>query len=662
MPGRPHRAPSTDPPRLVLRFAVSTCIALALAAAAILLVVRHYNTVQAERAATSEARVISSSVLRGSLLASDFVRAAPERRRSTLDQLFEQHVLAEGVLLVNLYAQNGTVTYSTDHRLIGTRVASTGHIREALAGTIRGDVTSLRPGAADKPRTKALRTYAPVAVPGGTGVVAIFQDYGPIARAAEATFVPVAAIFEVVLLLLFLTLVPILRRVTQRIRRQMEEIERRALYDELTGLPNRTLFGDRIEQAIAAAGQEPHTAAIMLLDVDGFREVNDALGHETGDRLLQEVAGRLGETVRSSETLARLGGDEFGILLSPGSDEDATALAARVHGVLESPFSLSGFPLEIAVSVGIAAYPEHGESVDTLLQHADVAMYVAKDGHAGTALYESEQDTNDAARLALAGELRGAIDNEELVVHFQPKAELESGLIVGVEALVRWQHPERGFIPPNEFIPIAERTGLIKPLSQYVVASALRQCGEWRKAGFDLHVAVNLTIPDLLDLELPDRIGELLAETGVRPGQLELEITETTILADPFRVRQVLNRLNEMGLRLAIDDFGTGYSSLAYLKNLPVHTIKIDRSFVMGMCEDASDATIVRSTIDLGRNLGLGVVAEGIESQEVWDALRADGCSLAQGYFISRPASAEYLKPILEERALRTRDGVAKAS
>ena len=662
MPGRPHRAPSTDPPRLVLRFAVSTCIALALAAAAILLVVRHYNTVQAERAATSEARVISSSVLRGSLLASDFARAVPERRRSTLDQLFEQHVLAEGVLLVNLYDQNGTVTYSTDHRLVGTRVPSTGHIREALAGTIRGDVTSLRPGAADKPRTKALRTYAPVAVPGGTGVVAIFQDYGPIARAAEATFVPVAAIFEVVLLLLFLALVPILRRVTQRIRRQMEEIERRALYDELTGLPNRTLFGDRIEQAIAAAGQDPHSAAVMLLDVDGFREVNDALGHETGDRLLQEVASRLGETVRSSETLARLGGDEFGILLSPGSDEDATALAARIHGVLESPFSLSGFPLEIAVSVGIAAYPEHGESVDTLLQHADVAMYVAKDGHAGTALYESEQDTSDAARLALAGELRGAIDNEELVVHFQPKAELESGLIVGVEALVRWQHPERGFIPPDEFIPIAERTGLIKPLSQYVVASALRQCGEWRAAGFDLHVAVNLTIPDLLDLELPDRIGELLAETGVRPGQLELEITETTILADPFRVRQVLNRLNEMGLRLAIDDFGTGYSSLAYLKNLPVHTIKIDRSFVMGMCEDASDATIVRSTIDLGRNLGLGVVAEGIESQEVWDALRADGCSLAQGYFISRPASAEYLTPILEERALRTRDGFKKAS
>ncbi len=651
----PRRPQNSDPPRLVLRFAVSICIALALAAAAILLVVRHFDTVQAERAATSEARVIASSVLRGSLRASDFHRPVRASRRAELDALFQHDVLSEGVLLVKLYATNGLVTYSTDHRLIGSWETNLGHIEEAAGGTVRGDVTKLS-------GEKTLRTYAPVSVRGGTGVVALFQDYGPIASAAQSTFVPVAGIFEVVLVLLFLMLVPILRRVTQRIRRQMEEIERRALYDELTDLPNRTLFGDRIEQMIVDAGQEPHSAAVMLLDLDGFREVNDALGHETGDRLLQEVASRLSETVRSSETFARLGGDEFGILLSAGSEEDAMALATRIHGALETPFSLSGFPLEIAVSIGVAAYPEHGEDVDTLLQHADVAMYVAKDGHAGTALYESEQDTSDAARLALAGELRGAIENEELVVHFQPKAELESGLIVGVEALVRWQHPERGFIPPNEFIPIAERTGLIKPLSQYVVAAALRQCGAWRAAGYDLHVAVNLTIPDLLDLELPDRIGELLAETGVRPGQLELEVTETTILADPFRVRQVLNRLNEMGLRLAIDDFGTGYSSLAYLKNLPVHTIKIDRSFVMGMCEDASDATIVRSTIDLGRNLGLGVVAEGIESQEVWDALRADGCSLAQGYFISRPASAEYLKPILEERALRTRDGVAKAS
>ena len=648
MPGRPQ---NSDPPRLVLRFAVSVCIALALAAAAILLIVRHYDTVQAERAATSEARVLASSVLRGSLRASDFEQPVSAARRSALDELFEAGVLAEGVLLVKLYTGDGVVTYSTDHRLIGSREANRAHIGEALTGTVRGDVTKLPAG------PKALRTYAPVSVRGGTGVVGLFQDYGPIEQAAQSTFVPVAGIFEVVLVLLFIALVPVLRRVTKRIRRQMEEIERRALYDDLTGLPNRTLFRDRIEQAIAPEG----CAAVMLLDVDRFREVNDALGHEIGDRLLKEVAIRLGGLVRAGETLARLGGDEFGVLIAPGTDEDATALAARIHEALEAPFDLLGFTLEIAVSIGVATYPEHGDNVDVLLQHADVAMYIAKDAHAGTALYTSEQDTSDAERLALAAELRRAIENEELVVHFQPKADLESGRIVGAEALVRWQHPQRGFIPPNEFVPIAERTGLIKPLSRYVLASAIKQCASWQAGGLDMHIAVNLTIPDLLDLELPDRIAQLLAVTGVRPEQLELEITETTILADPFRVRGVLNRLNAMGLRLAIDDFGTGYSSLAYLKNLPVHTIKIDRSFVMGMCEDASDATIVRSTIDLGRNLGLGIVAEGIESKDVWDALRLAGCTLAQGYFISKPASADDLAELLNERALRTRKRIARA-
>jgi diguanylate cyclase (GGDEF)-like protein len=666
VPGRPHSVPRDSshdgPPRLVLRFAVCTCFALALAAGAILLVVRHFNTVQAERAATSEAQVLASSVLRGSLLPSDFERTVGPSRRNALDDFFETHVLNEGVLLVNVYAEDGTITYSTDHRLLGIRAQEPEHIREALAGTIRGDVTTLRVGGADAKRQKTLRTYAPVAVQGGTGVVALFQDYGPIARAAKATFLPVAGIFEVVLVLLFVALVPILRRVTTRIRRQMAEIEHRALYDELTGLPNRSLFRDRIEQALLAAPREGLSATVMLLDVDRFREINDALGHDAGDLLLQEIAARLGDELRGSETFARLGGDEFGILLPAGSIEEATLLAARVHTVLEAPFALRDLPLEVAVSVGVAAYPEHGEDVDILLQRADVAMYVAKDAHAGTAIYDSEQDTSDAARLALAGELRRAIENEELVVYFQPKAELESGRIVGAEALVRWQHPERGFIPPNEFVPIAERTGLIKPLSRYVVASALRQCQAWNATGLELHVAVNLTIPDLLDLELPDRIAALLTETGVRPEQLELEITETTILADPFRVRRVLSRLNEMGLRLAIDDFGTGYSSLAYLKSLPVQTIKIDRSFVMGMCEDASDATIVRSTIDLGRNLGLRVVAEGVESQEVWDALLADGCSLAQGYFIGRPAPAEELTVLLEERAARAGGDVAAAA
>jgi diguanylate cyclase (GGDEF)-like protein len=631
----------------VLRFALSTVIGLALAAAAILLVVRHYDTVQAERNATAQARVLASTVLRGAVGADDFEGPVAGSRRAALDRLFSAELLRAGFIRATLLTEDGRVSYSTDHRLIDTRAGDRAHIREALGGTIRGDVTTVRHGDAS---LKALRTYAPVAVRGGSGVVVLYQDYGPIAKEANGTFLPVAGIFEVVLLLLFAALVPILRRVTLRIRRQMEEIEHRAHYDELTGLPNRTLFRICLQEDVAAARESGGTAVVLVLDVDRFKEVNDALGHECGDVLLEELGARL-HSLCGHNTVARLGGDEFAILLPAASADDAVQLAGRVHIELERPFDLRGFSLEIAASVGVAAYPEHGGDVDALLQHADVAMYVAKAAHAGTAVYDPEQDTNDAARLALAGELRRAIESAELVVHFQPKAELESGRISGVEALVRWQHPTRGFIPPDEFIPIAERTGLIKPLSGYVLRAAVGQCARWAADGIHLHVAVNLTIPDLLDLELPDVIAALLEEHGLDPAQLELEITESTILADPARVRHNLDRLHELGVRLAIDDFGTGYSSLGYLKQLPVHTIKIDRSFVMDMLDSPSDAAIVRATIELAGNLGLSVVAEGVETQAMWDALREQGCTLAQGYLISKPASAEDLAPLLADRA-----------
>jgi diguanylate cyclase (GGDEF)-like protein len=630
------------PPRLILRFAVSTCVALALAAGAILLVVRYYNTVQAERAATSQARVVAATLLRGALSASDFQRPPDQVRKAALDEFFAGGVLSEGFLRVELYRGDGSLTYSTDRRSSPPSNVLV-HIREALAGTIRGDLATVPHAGADR---RVLRTYAPVPFADETGVVALYQDYEPIAAAATATFLPVVGIFEVVLLALFITLMPILRRVVRRVRRQMEEIEYRALYDDLTGLPNRTLFRDEV-----AASIQGDAAAVMLLDLDRFKEINDALGHETGDVLLRELGTRLREELGERALVARLGGDEFGILLAGASIDDALTEAARVHAALVTPFTLGDLPLETATSIGIAHFPEHGRDVDTLLQRADVAMYLAKDAHAGSAVYDREQDASDADRLALAAELRRAIEDEQLVLFFQPKADLHSGHVVGVEALVRWDHPERGLVPPNDFIPVAERTGLIKPLSRYVLAVAIRQCSEWNEAGRDLQVAVNLTIPDLLDLELPQYIEGLLTDAGVRPDQLELEITESTILADPFRVHQVLTRFNEMGVSLAIDDFGTGYSSFAYLKRLPVGTIKIDRSFVMGMCEDESDATIVRSTIDLARNLGLCVVAEGVESQEIWSALHSYGCSLAQGYFISRPLPADELASVLDKHA-----------
>ena len=638
------------PPRLVLRFAVCVGVALALAAGAVLLVIRHVNTVQAERAATSQARVVASALLSGSLTAGDFERPVSGARLGELDELFETRVLESGVLRVNLYSPDGLVTYSTDHRLIGTRAPEPTHLEEALAGTVRGDHTALA-GEDGGKTTKALRTYAPVAVAGGGGVVAIFQDYAPIAAAARSAFLPVAGIFELALILLFAALVPILRRVTRRIREQMDEIEHRALHDGLTGLPNRALLADRIEQALLAARRTKTCPVVMLLKLSHLKDVNDALGHQAGDDLILRVAERLGAELRAGETLAHLGGGEFGVLLPQASLDAALRVDRRLHAALEAPFNVREIPLEASVDLGIAVYPEHGSDVQTLLSHAGVALHAARQGHAKTAVYHADADTSDADRLALAGELRRAIEQGELVVFFQPQASLETGRIVGAEALVRWQHPQRGFIPPNDFIPIAERTGLIKPLSRFVLAASIRQCAAWKSAGFDLQVSVNLTIPDLLDLDLPDWIGERLAETGVPAGNLELEITETTILADPFSVRQVLARLNEMGLRLAIDDFGTGYSSLAYLRSLPVQTMKIDRSFVMGMLEDANDATIVRSTIELGRNLGLQTVAEGVEDEREWEALAASGCTLAQGYLISKPVPAGELEALLRERA-----------
>jgi predicted signal transduction protein with EAL and GGDEF domain len=330
-----------------------------------------------------------------------------------------------------------------------------------------------------------------------------------------------------------------------------------------------------------------------------------------------------------------------------------------VHAALETPFALDGLPLEIATSIGIAHFPEHGDDVDTLLQRADVAMYLAKDAHAGTAVYDSEQDANDADRLALAAELRRAIEEEQLVLYYQPKAALASGLVVGVEALVRWEHPERGLVPPNDFIPVAERTGLIKPLSRYVLGVALRQCRDWNAEGRDLHVAVNLTIPDLLDLTLPDYIAGLLRETGVRPDQLELEITESTILADPFRVHQVLTRFNEMGIGLAIDDFGTGYSSLARLKHMPVDILKIDRSFVREVDLDRDAASMVSAMISLADNLGMTPLAEGIETQGEWRFLADRGCALGQGYYFSRPVPADEILAIHRRAGLQVLEGGA---
>jgi diguanylate cyclase (GGDEF)-like protein len=429
-------------------------------------------------------------------------------------------------------------------------------------------------------------------------------------------------------------------------------IRQQALSDALTGLPNRTLLLDRAAQAIRQADRELVPAALLLIDLDRFKEVNDTLGHHCGDQLLVQVGQRLRAALRGVDTVARLGGDEFAVLLPRiTTGEGAVTVAGKLQAALQEPFTLQGLALEVEASIGLALYPEHGSDPDELLQRADIAMYVAKDTHAGFVLFDPRQDQHSPRRLALLGELRRAIEGRQLLLHYQPKIDAHSGQVLGVEALVRWQHPTHGLVPPAEFIPLAERTGLIGPLTHYVMDAALHQCRDWRQAGHELPVAVNVSARRLLDLAFPDEVAELLARWEVPARLLVVEITESAIMADPAHAMQILGRLNQMGVGLSIDDFGTGYSSMAYLKSLPVHELKVDRSFVSQMTSNSSDAVIVRSTVDLGRNLGLRVVAEGVEDQTTLEALDALGCDAVQGYHVSRPVTSDDLIDWLELRA-----------
>jgi diguanylate cyclase (GGDEF)-like protein len=425
-----------------------------------------------------------------------------------------------------------------------------------------------------------------------------------------------------------------------------------AVTDTLTGLPNRRLFQDRADQAINRARRQGERAAVMIIDLDRFKEVNDTLGHHCGDLLLKEMAHRLRGALRESDTVARLGGDEFAVLLPGVSDAVAAERVATVLGrVISEAIVVEGVSLDTEASIGISLFPDHGADVSELLQRADVAMYTAKSESLPFSVYGSELDDYSPERLALVGELRRAIEQGELVLHYQPKVRLTSGAPVGAEALVRWQHPERGLLPPSEFIPLAEHTTLIKPLTLYVLERALEECGRWQRDGHTLSVAVNISARNLLDGQFANAVAASLQRWGISADRLELELTETALMGNPVRAREVLRRLGATGVVLSIDDFGVGYTSLTQLKSLPIRVLKIDRSFVLNMSTNAADAMIVRSTIDLGHNLGLQVVAEGVENQEILDALRKLGCDVAQGFHIGRPmARAEFERWIGADR------------
>jgi len=449
------------------------------------------------------------------------------------------------------------------------------------------------------------------------------------------------------------------------IQARQAEILRLAYEDTVTGLPNRGMFSAQLAEAVEAYRQDGTPVAVLLMDLDRFKFINDTLGHHAGDLVLQAVAKRLRESLRESDKVARLGGDEFAILLAGGDLGRASAVGRMIQAILEDPIDLDGQPVDVGSSIGIAQCPAHGEDPGILLRHADIAMYVAKRERSGVEIYQSHYDQNRAEHLSLLSDLRRAIAEDQLLLHYQPKLDLRRGQIVGVEALVRWHHPERGMFPPSEFIPFAEQTGMIKHVTRWVIEAATRQCGAWLSSGMTLSVSMNVSSRDLLDRDLPQLFAAAARRHGVSPDLITIEVTESALVEDPQRAQETIRRLKEQGFRLSIDDYGTGYSSLAYIQRLNCDELKIDRAFVTHASGDGKDAAIVHSTIELGHSLGLSVVAEGVEDAEVLEVLRDLGCDLAQGYAIARAMPPEKLAEWVESCEWTTkpaRRAIAKAA
>lgn len=431
--------------------------------------------------------------------------------------------------------------------------------------------------------------------------------------------------------------------------RQAQNLRRQAMFDDLTHLPNRVLFQDRLQQAITVSHRENQPFSLLAMDLNRFKEVNDTLGHPYGDLLLKQAAKRLSEIGRESDTIARMGGDEFSFLLPATDISGSEVFAKKIMAALEASFDLNGKSIEIGVSIGIAVFPAHGFDYETLVRHADAAMYTAKRTRSGFEIYDSKISPDEELHIALKTELRRAIEQDQLVLYYQPKISHKTNKVSGLEALVRWQHPTRGLIPPDRFIPLAEQTDLIRPLTAWVLERAVSQCAKLHHLGMPLTMAVNLSTINLKDPELPRKIAAVLEKYKLEAKWLELEITESAVMDDTMRTVQVLAELDALGTRISIDDYGTGYSSLSYFRKLPLDDLKIDKSFVIGMANNHEDATIVRSTIEMGHELGLRVVAEGVEDQQTWDQLSKLGCDAAQGYYMSRPlAPTDLLKWLCE--------------
>jgi diguanylate cyclase (GGDEF)-like protein len=603
----------------------------------------------------SEALLVAQTAVGPILDGRPLSRGISATESRALDRLVRVAVGDHNVLRMRLRSLSGQVVYSDDGSGFSEKPEEAA--LDAGSGEVNAKLTRLNSDANDTGPAgpKAVEVYLPLTAGSPehrVGVFEVYLPYAPIEADVNAGLHTLYRDLALGLFALYAVLFLISFSVTRRLRHQVKENKFLAEHDALTDLPNRSLFHQRAQEAVMHAVRSDSRAAIAIIDLDRFKEVNDTLGHHSGDQLLTLLAQRLAEHTRPQDAVARLGGDEFGVILSDVGD--AEEVLRRLRQIIEHEVEVSGLPLSVESSIGYVVAPEDGIDVDDLLQHADVAMYVAKAQHTGVVRYDALHDHYDAANLGLIADLRHAIDDGELVMHYQPKAALNDGQVEAVEALVRWNHPVQGLLYPDRFIPMCEQTDLIDKLTKWVMRTALTDV---RDLG-SVAVSVNVSARTLGRARFAQQVIAVLADVGVSPDRLIIEITETALLTDPPRAAAVLAELDAIGVRVSLDDFGIGQTSLGYLSSLPVHELKIDKSFVMDMMANPAHEAIVRSIVDLGHNLKLSVVGEGVETEDVFTTLREAGCDLAQGFLLARPMPVEQLRVWLSKAAHPARSGV----
>jgi diguanylate cyclase len=572
-------------------------------------------------------------------------------------------LLRSGVALqLRLRDSDGRVVF--DAEFPGQDVGET-NLEDGVVRASRGEIVSLRTtvgadiiGGRQTDTTPAIELYMPLYSSvddakafGVLGVLEVHVPFSQISAARNASQHRIYFALLGALLALWVVLATIVWSVTRRIQRQSDAHRHLALHDPLTGLPNRTLFADRVGQAIAAARREGRDVSVAIVDLDRFKEVNDTLGHANGDELLRTVANRIRLSLRPADTVARLGGDEFGLVLPGVSGDAARNVLQRIQAALGEEISIEGVPVAPEASIGWCEWPHQADTLDSLQRNADLALYSAKEGNSEIVRYDDHMLHADPTRVALVAELRRAINGSELELHYQPKIDMKSHSTIGFEALVRWRHPHRGLVPPDEFIPVAESTGLIAPLTRWVLETALRQVAAWGDATGEMSIAINISARNLRDPDLTEWIIGQLAEHRIRPSRLILEITETAVTTDQTRAALHVAQLQAAGICVSLDDFGQGYTSLSQLARLGIGELKIDRGFVQAMQNSTKDHAIVASVIALGHQLGLRVVAEGVENVGVLETLQGLGCDFAQGFHIAKPLTAGTIPSYLANRA-----------